>query len=729
MGQDVTLDHIEAHYQAPLNDYLREGYDLVLLDYHDARAPIQDNAQVLKALIQQVNQMKTGNIESVVIGESMSGLVARWALRQMENENIPHHVKLMICYDTPHQGANIPVGLTQLAWETTPTILSQVVLKFFAKGLRNYYLALSTTAARQLLLHWGGQVSGGVGSKHPEFDLFRGELAALGNGGYPENCRNIAVIHGSMDASDRALFGNYNYGSRILRGWAPLLLQNANIDVHTNALNKNTNVFRFATWGVISKILGVSRSYNSSLNDDFLPGGRTQFSIPNKLFKSTRSFDFCFVPTFSSVDYRGTVNTQSERELLNVNQLTSTDIPFAEIYGRINNTAHVGTDRVNWEDIGLAENLLTDVPACPNLPVPPQPVISTGNICHAFSEKRTTEDNTPNITVTLATPSNGQYIHNWTVLPSNQYFTTTGDQITFQAERADHYEVTCVRTYPNRRDISSTFTKTIWVFDCNDQSVDPGDETELTATDADIDITDIWEDDFLVTTATDNLEVFAHYEPVSKILYASLADATFVAPAMLVQAGMFPEFAELFAATDPREALPVTLVAFHAEQEGASVRLSWVTSAEIQCDHFEIERSADGKKWTSISNKKAQASEGNGAEYMFTDMERGNGKVYYRLKMIDKDSSYAYSRILPVHSEAIDHTGVFPNPVGDEDIIQFFDPEKVAGYAVYRLNGTEVLKSETNEIQKAVSNLPVGKYILKMKMRDGKEVSRIITKR
>lgn len=733
MGNDVTLDIIESRYRTQLNQYLREGYDLVLLDYADGRAAIQDNAQVLKALVKQVNQMKSGNAQLIVIGESMGGLVARWALRELENEGVAHQIKLMVCYDTPHQGANVPVGLTQLAWEATPTMLSEFILKFFTKGWRNYYNALATPAAQQLLLHWGGALSGGVGSKSPLFDAFRVQLNALGNGGYPATCRNIAVIHGSLNAGDRRLFDDYNYGSRILLSWMPFGPQNANIDVHTNDLDQNKNVFRFASWGLFSKVLGVSRKYSSAFNDDFLPGGRTTFLLRNKLFKvfSDKSFDFCFVPTFSSVDYQGPRNTQAEREFLNVGLISNQQTPFAATYGGVVpnlNSDHVAPASINWQTIGFAENLLTGTNACPNLPVPPQPVISTGNICHAFSEKRSTEDNTPNITVTLATPSNGQYIHNWTVLPSNQYFTTTGDQITFQAERADHYEVTCVRSYPNRRDISSTFTKTIWVFDCNDQSVDPGDETELTATDADIDITDIWEGDFLVTTATDNLEVFAHYEPISKILYASLADDTFVAPATLVQAGMFPEFAELFAATDPREALPVTLVSFHAEKEGASVRLNWVTNAEIQCDHFEIERSTNGKKWDWIGNANAQAIEGKGAEYFFTDTRAESGKIYYRLKMIDADQSFAYSRIVTVYNGSADDTGVFPNPLVNGDEMRFLNQEKVGGYAIYQLNGTEVLRSDTNEIN-AGNNLPAGKYILKMKLKDGKEVSRIITKR
>ncbi|SKC15747.1 esterase/lipase family protein [Dyadobacter psychrophilus] len=532
MGQDVNLDVLEARYRTSLNQFLLEGYDLVLLDYNDGRAAIQDNAQVLKAALELINNQKSGNIESIVIGESMSGLVARWALKEMENAGQAHLVRLLICYDTPHQGANVPVGLIQLMYDAHPTLLTNVILKFFAKGWRSYYSALGTPAAKQLLLHYAGHPN--VGAKHPDFDNFRTQLVNLGNGGYPANCRNIAVVHGSMNAGDRTLFDDYNYGSRLLLSWTPFGLQNSNIDLYTNDLSQNKSVLKFGTWGIFSKKLGVNRKYNSPLNDDFLPGGRTQMSVPNKLFNKTSEFEFCFVPTFSSTDYQGPRSTQVQREMLNINPNIA-QTPFEAIYGENINTTHIALDFGPWVPMGFAEGLLTGNPACPALPVPPIPTIVPFNTCYPFSQKRTTEDNTANINVSLKNASNGQYVHNWTVLPSNQYFTTTNeDKITFQAERVDHYEVTCVRTYPNRRDLSSTATATIWVYDCNNVPAKP-DEDQLVFADAG----DVWEGDFLLTTAVDSLAVFAHYYPVTKILYASLQNGTFIPRSKLKVSGMF----------------------------------------------------------------------------------------------------------------------------------------------------------------------------------------------
>ena len=604
MGNDFNLDALETTFRTRLQQWLSEGYDLILVDYDDARAAIENNAQVMKAVIQQVNSIKQGNIDNVVIGASMSGLVARYAIRKMEVDGIQHHVKLLICFDTPHQGANVPVGMTQLLWESSPTLLTQVILKFFAKGWRNYYDAMTTPAASQMLMHWGGTVAGGIGSKSPAFDAFRTNLNNLGNGGYPLKCRNIAVINGSMIAQENDQLSGYNYGSRILRSWTPFGLQNSNIDVHTNLPNQNTNVCRFATWGIFAKRLGVALNYNSPFNDDFLPGGITLYAVPNKLFSKTASFPFCFVPTFSSIDYSGPVNTQNQRKLLDVNAVNAVNgparqTPFAQIYGRNENSDHINAGFLDWTLIGQSENLLAGGTTCPPLPLPPQPTISVYNVCYPFDQSRVTEGNTANISVSLATPSGGQYIHNWLILPTQQAFTTTGDQITFQAEQPGQYQVICTRTYPNRRDLESKHEVTFTVTICGDPLDVPENPQIPPQVDPDISILDIWEDDFLLTTPQpDSTAVFAHYEgTLPAVLYASKANETFVPASELEAAGMFPEFAQLFAEQDPRDPLPVTLTAFTATQESNSNVLTWTTTNEINSDHFEIQWSPDAKSW------------------------------------------------------------------------------------------------------------------------------------
>src|SRR5690606_13123572 len=52
---------------------------------------------------------------NVVLGQSMGGVIARWALRDMEDKGQNHQTRLFISYDAPHQGANVPQGYQHLA--------------------------------------------------------------------------------------------------------------------------------------------------------------------------------------------------------------------------------------------------------------------------------------------------------------------------------------------------------------------------------------------------------------------------------------------------------------------------------------------------------------------------------------------------------------------------------------------------------------------------------------
>lgn len=90
-------------------DLLREnGKDVILVDYANARDYIQNNAFALESLIKTVNRDKIGNAPIQIYGLSMGGIIANYALLDMENNNVPHMVDLLSTIDSPHQGANIP---------------------------------------------------------------------------------------------------------------------------------------------------------------------------------------------------------------------------------------------------------------------------------------------------------------------------------------------------------------------------------------------------------------------------------------------------------------------------------------------------------------------------------------------------------------------------------------------------------------------------------------------
>jgi hypothetical protein len=84
--------------------------------------------------------------------------------------------------------------------------------------------------------------------------------------------------------------------------------------------------------------------------------------------------------------------------------------------------------------------------------------------------------------------------------------------------------------------------------------------------------------------------------------------------------------------------LPVKLISFTAGRSNQSVLLSWKTASEEGFDHFEIERSADGRSFQKIATIHAA---GAGYPYQHIDQVPLTGQNFYRLKMVDQDGKFS----------------------------------------------------------------------------------------
>ncbi len=206
-----------------LGDLVRdEGFDIVILNFPIYTRPednavvdggvdyIERNAMLLVELIQIINSQKVGSEPNVVIGPSMGGLISRYALNYMENQSLPHDTRLWISFDSPHLGANVPIGfqhlfnylafgldLGGLAGDQSIEALQPVV-----NGM------LKSPAARQMLtdqfephLANGSDVNFSnsltLPMAHPFKNIFYNSMNALTTSGFPENLRKVSIINGS----------------------------------------------------------------------------------------------------------------------------------------------------------------------------------------------------------------------------------------------------------------------------------------------------------------------------------------------------------------------------------------------------------------------------------------------------------------------------------------------------------------------------------------------------
>lgn len=178
----------------------------------------------------------------------------------------------------------------------------------------------------------------------------------------------------------------------------------------------------------------------------------------------------------------------------------------------------------------------------------------------------------------------------------------------------------------------------------------------------------------------------------------------------------------LLTLVNAQSALPVTLVAFEAQKEEKNVRLTWKTSFETNSDFFEIQRSHDAKDWKPLDQVRSAGESSQQATYGFTDTDPIAGTSYYRLKMVDRDGTFAFSQIKKVSWDGTDLV-VFPNPAVDRLEMVVKDWSKVEKVKILSADGAVVKETREAAVSRAkyipLTGFKPGNYILQIEYRDG----------
>lgn len=148
-------------------------------------------------------------------------------------------------------------------------------------------------------------------------------------------------------------------------------------------------------------------------------------------------------------------------------------------------------------------------------------------------------------------------------------------------------------------------------------------------------------------------------------------------------------------ALTPESAIvPVDLLSFSASKTGRTHTIQWTTAQEFGAGKFVVERSADGRVFTAIQTI---AAKGNALynEYSVIDNNPLVGNNIYRLRMVDKDGSQRFSKLVRLQSGAVRGFGVFPNPVvgmGGNLQVQHKQAGKGSTIAIYAADGRLMLQ-------------------------------------
>ncbi len=333
-----------ANQQNMIDNLLAEGYDFVITNFYGGDDYIQRNAMLVVKLIQDINArmtaagtMKPAN-QIVILGPSMGGLITRYAILYCEQNNIPHNVRNWISFDSPHKGADIPLGLQH--W-----------VRFFAQEVdvesaQEALTALSGPAAKQMLLYHYTATSGNTANPNPLFNSFYNEINIMG---FPQQTRIVSIINGSgygngqpYGAGDQVIYYHY-------RSWL------VDLDGNVWAVPNQTDTRIFN--GLYDTALPFDEVneniyVNNTLPYDGAPGGsRGTFAEMDAIDPGYGDIiapwdNHAFIPSISSLCIQNTTNPYFNVDA-NINSVIT---PFDKIYYPSNNQEHVAItpESYNW---------------------------------------------------------------------------------------------------------------------------------------------------------------------------------------------------------------------------------------------------------------------------------------------------------------------------------------------------------------------------------------------
>ncbi|MCX7728865.1 MAG: T9SS type A sorting domain-containing protein [Bacteroidia bacterium] len=300
LDKDGILDYQNLQKGKILvNKLVDEGFDVIYLEFKNSTRDIEENVRVLETLLLYIDQTKSSKHQIILAGGSMGGLITKLAAYKFNTVWKKNGIRAWITFDSPHYGANIPLG-------------DQYFVKFFGEGLGSDAEAewakkvLNTPAAQQMLIShylddYGGRAYNGNN--------------ILGNINYPLYIRKrIAISNGS----NKGVNGNQGFG------WGTLMVdmlsscKPSHIIKYLEARGRakiwavpdNDNTFYIifdaqkqeCTFWTILESMKVY-SINSSAVDN-APGGM-RYTNKSLVYKGGTAYhpNHCFIPTLSSLGF------------------------------------------------------------------------------------------------------------------------------------------------------------------------------------------------------------------------------------------------------------------------------------------------------------------------------------------------------------------------------------------------------------------------------------------
>jgi pimeloyl-ACP methyl ester carboxylesterase len=272
---------MEVYHQFfSLVEALRQaGRDVWIIGLKDAKDPVAGNALAVSDAVAQLAALGDQNARVDVIGASLGGVIARYALAADEANNGPSKgkVRLFASIDAPHQGANINRGIQAGLWLAGGKTGREVMRSYSVQNFLYEWVGGDNWEKKSCGFPENGRIFG-TPAAH---DWFYGQLNALNGDGYPHLSRNVAVANGALATPRPRREGDVVYKAR------------ATAKVLIGTVELCSEEYKARPWDILP---------GSLLPANVVP---TKAELGNGLrFDLEIRFEPAFIPTTSALDVR-----------------------------------------------------------------------------------------------------------------------------------------------------------------------------------------------------------------------------------------------------------------------------------------------------------------------------------------------------------------------------------------------------------------------------------------
>jgi N-acetylneuraminic acid mutarotase len=170
----------------------------------------------------------------------------------------------------------------------------------------------------------------------------------------------------------------------------------------------------------------------------------------------------------------------------------------------------------------------------------------------------------------------------------------------------------------------------------------------------------------------------------------------------------------------PFVSLPLQEVSLQGVPQGQGNMLTWQTVDELNTARFGVQRSTDGADFSDVGSVAAEGSGNNSYSFDDAALPAGAGTFYYRLKMVDRDSSFSWSTTIIVHDGEASSAGLilYPNPAQGSSTLQLPANSGLLNTpaSLFDIGGRMIRQYLITSQQQPIdlSNIPQGVYLLKL---------------